>query len=80
MLVRIKPYRGHAEQEHLGLKFEYTTCKTPQHNGLVEHKYATLFGRAHTMMNDAGFIDENVHLQATWAMCRSGWLQQRLKT
>jgi len=50
------------------LTFEYTACKTPQHNGQVERKYAMLFGHAHAMMNDAGFVDENVHLQhGLWA-------------
>jgi len=50
------------EQERLGLKFEYTVHKTPQNNGQVEHKYATLFGHARAMMNDAGFVDKSMHL------------------
>jgi len=63
-----KALQSCAEQECLGLKFEYTTCKTPQHNRRVEHKYAMLFGHAHAMMNDAGFVGNHMHLQqGLWA-------------
>jgi len=56
-------FQSCAEQECLGLQFEYMTCKTPQQNNeQFKHKYATLFGHACAMMNDAGFVDKNVHL------------------
>jgi len=63
-----KAFQNRAEQARLGLKFEYTARKTPQHNGRVERKYATLFGRACAMMNDAGFVEENIDLRrGLWA-------------
>jgi len=64
-----KAFQSCVEQEHLGLKFENTARKTPQHNGQVERKYATLFWRTCAMMNDTGFIDENVDL------CRGLWAE-----
>jgi len=63
-----KAFQSRAEQARLGLRFEYTARKTPQHNGRVERKYATLFGRTRAMMNDAGFVEENVDLRrGLWA-------------
>jgi len=63
-----KAFEKRVERDRRGLKFEYTARKTPQHNGRVERKYATLFGRARAMMNDAGFVGENVHLRrGLWA-------------
>ncbi len=58
-----KAFQNHKEQEQLGLHFKYTAQKTPQHNGCIECKYATLFGQARAMMNDAGFVTENIHLR-----------------
>jgi transposase InsO family protein len=38
----------------LGIQFEYTAPGTPQHNGHVERKFATLYGRAvRSMLNEA---------------------------
>ncbi|MGL4341755.1 MAG: reverse transcriptase domain-containing protein, partial [Lactococcus lactis] len=42
----------------LGIKFEYTGPGTPQLNGRVERKYATLYGRVCTMLNAAGLTKE----------------------
>jgi hypothetical protein len=35
----------------LGIQFEYTAAGTPQFNGRVERKFATLYGRVQSMMN-----------------------------
>jgi hypothetical protein len=40
-------------QEQLGIDFEYTGPGTPQFNGRVERKFATLYGRVYTMLNAA---------------------------
>ena len=37
----------------LNIKFEYTAPNTPQHNGVVERKFATLYGRIRSMLNAA---------------------------
>ena len=42
----------------LGIKFEYTGPGTPQLNGRVERKYATLYARVRTMLNAAGLPKE----------------------
>ena len=47
--------------ENLGVKFEYTAVGTPQQNGRVERKFATLFGRIRSMMIDAGLNEELRH-------------------
>jgi hypothetical protein len=40
-------------KEGLGIQFEYTAPGTPQQNGRVERKFATLYGRVRSMMNHA---------------------------
>ena len=40
-------------KEGLGIKFEWTAPGTPQQNGKVERKFATLFGYARAMLNEA---------------------------
>eukprot|EP00984_Skeletonema_dohrnii_P022875 scaffold11976_cov67-Skeletonema_dohrnii-CCMP3373.AAC.1 len=42
------------KQEGLGITFEYTAPGTPQQNGRVERKFATLYGRIRAMLNDSG--------------------------
>ena len=37
----------------LNIKFEYTAPNTPQQNGVVERKFATLYGRVRSMLNAA---------------------------
>ena len=39
---------------NLKIKFEFTPPKSPQYNGKVERKFATLFARLRSMMNTAG--------------------------
>ncbi len=41
------------KQEGLGIKFEYTAPGTPQQNGRVERKFATMYGKVRAMLNDA---------------------------
>ena len=56
--------------EHLGIKFEYTSRSTPQHNGVVERKYQTLYNRLRATMNEAGFEDKmRYDLWAECALC-----------
>ena len=42
-----------AEKQGLGLEFEFTAPDTPQQNGRVERKFATLYGRVRAMLNRA---------------------------
>jgi len=42
-------------QEGLGIDFEYTAPGTPQQNGRVERKFATLFNRVRAMLNGGKF-------------------------
>ena len=51
--------------QDLGVRFEYTAVGTPQQNGRVERKFATLYGRIRSMMIDAG-IEEELR-QKLWA-------------
>ena len=44
------------DQEGLGIDFEYTAPGTPQQNGHVERKFATLFNRVCAMLNSGKFI------------------------
>ena len=52
-------------QKGLGIEFEFTSRSTPQHNGKIERKFQTLFGRIRSMLNQAG-IPEGMR-QRTWA-------------
>jgi hypothetical protein len=38
-------------KEQLGIHFEYMGPGTPQYNGRVERKFATLYGRVRAMLN-----------------------------
>jgi hypothetical protein len=42
-------------QPHMHFKFEYTVPGTPQQNGKIEHKFATLCGKSCAMLNAAKF-------------------------
>lgn len=46
----------------LGIEFEYTAPGTPQQNGRVERKFATLYGRARAMMSHAGLKEKQRQL------------------
>ena len=47
-----------ADQEHLGIKFEFTAPGSPEQNSVVERKLLMLMGRGRAMMNRAGFDDD----------------------
>ena len=44
--------------QDLGVRFEYTSVGTPQLNGRVERKFATLYDRVRSMMIDVGIEEE----------------------
>jgi transposase InsO family protein len=46
------------KKDGLGIQFEYTSPGTPQRNGLVKRKFATLYGRVRAMMNHAVLPDK----------------------
>ena len=48
-------FQKEAEENGFGLTFEYTAPNTPQRNGRVERKFATLYGRMRSMLNVARF-------------------------
>src|SRR5210317_1253340 len=48
-------FQKDAEENGLGLTFEFTAPNTPQRNGRVERKFATLYGRMRSMLNVARF-------------------------
>jgi len=47
-----------AEDECLGVQFEFTAPYTPQQNGSVKRSFATSFGRMRAMMNYAGIKND----------------------
>ena len=54
-------------KQGLGITFEYTSPNTPQQNGKVERRFATLYGRVRSMMNGAG-LTGNLR-SGLWAEC-----------
>jgi len=63
-------FQAAAKEEGLGLHFEFTARQTPQQNGRVERKFATLFGRVRSMLNSAGLTGKHEDLrQGLWAEC-----------
>jgi hypothetical protein len=48
-----KALEKECQAQGLGIQFEYTAPGTPQHNGRVELKFATLYGRVRSMLNEA---------------------------
>jgi transposase InsO family protein len=53
-----KAFEKECLKEGLGIQFEWTAPGTPQQNGRVERKFATLFGRVRAMFKAAG-LDES---------------------
>ena len=49
------------------VRFEFTSPNTPQQNGKVERKFATLYGRVRAMLNGARL--EGLRRQKLWAEC-----------
>jgi len=63
-------FQAKAKCKCLGLHFEFTAHQTPQQNGQVEHKFATLLGRVWAMLNSARLIAQHEALrQGLWAEC-----------
>ena len=48
-----RKFQEACEKEGLSIQFEYTAPGTPQQNGRVERKFATLYGRVRAMLNGA---------------------------
>jgi hypothetical protein len=68
------------EQEGLGIQFEYTAPGTPQLNGRVERKFATLYGRVRAMLNGARLTKELRHGLWTEAARTASDLENTLVT
>ena len=51
--------------EGMNIRFEYTATNTPQQNGRVERKFATIYGRVRSMLTGAGI--EGELRKALWA-------------
>ena len=58
-----------AKELGLGIKFEYTAPNTPQQNGVVERKFATLYGRVRTMFADCEMDSETKIRKGLWTEC-----------
>jgi len=55
------------EQLDIGIKFEFTTPYTPEQNGKVERKFATLFSKTRAMLNHAR-LPQSIR-NKLWAQC-----------
>jgi len=63
-------FKNQAKEEGLGLIFEFMAHQTPQQNGCVQHKYATLFGQVQAMLNSASLSGKYENLcHGLWAKC-----------
>ena len=54
-----KAFEDASLREGLGIQFEYTSPNSPQYNGKVERKFATLQSKVRAMLNGAG-LDEDM--------------------
>ena len=45
-------FEKQCKSKGMGITFEYTAPGTPQQNGRVEHKFATLYGRLRSMLEN----------------------------
>jgi len=50
------------EKEGLGVTFEFTSPNSPQYNGKVERKFATIYSRMRAMLKGGGFNEEEKYL------------------
>jgi len=66
----VATFQNNAKKEGLGLNFKFMARATPQQNGRVKCKFATLFGRIGLMLNLAGLAgaSENQN-KGLWAEC-----------
>ena len=46
------------DREILNVRFEFTGPDTPQYNGKIERRFATLYGRVRVIVNEAKVPDE----------------------
>ena len=46
------------EENNIKIQFEFVAPNTPQHNGKVERKFATLYAKVRTMLLEAGFNEQ----------------------
>ena len=58
---------NHLRHAEKGVRFEYTSSGTPQHNGVMERRFATLYGRTRSMLHFCG-CPETMKLKI-WAEC-----------
>ena len=59
------PLQKECEKEMMDIKFEFTGPGSPQYNGRVERKLATLYGKVRTILNEAQ-LPSNIR-QGLWA-------------
>ena len=52
-----------------GITFEYTAPNTPQHNGVVERKFATLYRRVRTMFTECRLERDTQIQKGLWTEC-----------
>ena len=61
--------QSECNRKELGINFEYTAPYTPQHNGVVERKFQTLYNKIRSCLNQSG-IEEHM-IKRLWAECAS---------
>jgi transposase InsO family protein len=54
-------------EKDLNIKFEFTAPYTPEMNGKIERKFATLYGKTRSMFNGARLTKELRN--GLWAQC-----------
>jgi hypothetical protein len=67
MHLKICNSKSLQKTDDLRVQFEYTAPDTPQQNGKIERKFATLYGKTRAMMNQAEFTWTLRHRM--WAFC-----------
>ena len=75
-----KTFKKRAEKEGLGIKFKYTSRETPQQNGKVERRFATVYGRAQAMMLTAGLDNDKKYELWTEAVSTATLLANKTVT
>ena len=62
-----KSFEDLSKKEVLGIKFEYTSPSSTQQNGNFERKFATLYGKVRSMLDDAHLTPNLRH--GLWTEC-----------
>ena len=57
--------QSECNRKELGINFEYNSPYTPQHNGVVEIKFKTLYNKIRSCLNQSG-IEEHI-IKRLWA-------------